>query len=284
MNNRNYNRKKPSNGSAEHDFRHKKSLGQNFLADVSLLDQIVDLAGVTSEDEVLEIGTGLGSLTERLARRCKHVTTVEIDDTLIPILKVSLGKYDNVTLLHENALKLDFGKLMADRGPFKIVANIPYYLTTELLTKLLKADLNLLSVSVMVQKEAADRITAVPGDESYGILSVRTAWKGIAGQVLNVPAELFDPPPKVDSAFVNIVMRKNAPVENADGKLVMKVAEFAFLNRRKTLANNLIAGFHITKEQAESILEECGMLRTVRGEELNIEQFAQVAIALEKYI
>ncbi|MBO2518077.1 MAG: ribosomal RNA small subunit methyltransferase A, partial [Clostridiales bacterium] len=227
--NANGNRKKISGHGQNQEFHHKKSLGQNFLADASLLDRLVDLAGVTEDDEVLEIGTGLGSLTERLALRCRHVTTVEIDDTLIPILNVTLVKYSNVTLVHANALKLDLRQLTAGMGSFRIVANIPYYLTTELLTKLLKADLDLLSVSVMVQKEAADRITAVPGDEAYGILSVRTAWKGIAEQMLDVPADLFDPPPKVDSSFVNIVMRQQQPVPEANGKLVMRVAEAAFL-------------------------------------------------------
>lgn len=277
---------KPASGHAAkgQDFHHKKSLGQNFLADVSLLDRLVELSGVTEDDEVLEIGTGLGSLTERLALRCKHVTTVEIDDTLIPVLKVTFEKYDNITLLHANALKLDFKKLTADMGRFRIVANIPYYLTTDLLTKLLKSDLNLKSISVMVQKEAADRITAVPGDDSYGILSVRTAWKGIAEQVLDVPAELFDPPPKVDSSFVNIIMREKQPVEEADSRIVMRAAESVFMNRRKTLANNLISGFHISKEEAEEVLDECGLKRTVRGEDLDIEQLARIAVKLAVYL
>lgn len=263
------------------EFHHKKSLGQNFLTDESLLDRLVELSGVTENDEVLEIGTGLGSLTERLALRCKHVTTVEIDDTLIPILNVSLGKYDNVTLVHANALKLDFKRFTESMGRFRIVANIPYYLTTELLTKLLKADLDLISISLMVQKEAADRITAKPGDDAYCILSVRTAWKGKAEQMLDVPAALFDPPPKVDSCFVNIIMHESSPVKEADGKTVMRVAESAFLNRRKTLANNLISAFHVSKDDAEKILEHCGFSKNVRGEELNIDQFADVAVKLE---
>lgn len=263
-------------------FHNKKSLGQNFITDDDLLDKLVDLAGVTEDDTVLEIGTGAGALTEHLAGRCKRVVTIEIDDTLIPILSVSLGKYSNVELIHTDILKTDIDSVMNGCSSFHVVANIPYYITTDIINHLLKKDCGIQTISLMVQAEAAERIYAKPGESQYGMLSVRCAYKGYAEKLLDVPASAFTPPPKVDSAFVKITLDKVKKYPEVDEKIFMKTAEAAFLMRRKTFVNNLCGAFGISKDEAGCILEKCGLDRNIRGEMLDTDRFAQVATLLSE--
>lgn len=258
-------------------FKTKKSLGQNFIMDEGILSEIADISEIGPDDYVLEIGTGLGTLTKQLADRAAHVVTIEIDDSLIPILNVSFSGIDNITLIHGNALKLDIREIMLRYSPFHVVANIPYYLTTDLLNILLLKDLPIKSVNVMVQKEAAERIVAGPGDDAYGMLAVRTRLRGNAEIMLEVPAAMFNPPPKCDSAFVRIVYEQENGYSAEERSLINKVSSAIFLMRRKTLLNNLCSSFHLSREAALEILTQCGLDDRVRGETLDVPTFLQIA-------
>lgn len=266
------------------EFHHKRSLGQNFLTDEALLEQLVDLTGVGDEDSVLEVGAGAGDLTRVLARRCKRVTSIEVDDTLLPILRTVLAPYANVRLVHGDALRLNLPELTAPLGPFHVVANIPYYLTTDFMTLLLSGSMPLQSINVMVQKEAAERITARPGEEGYGPLSVRAQYFYAPQIALDVPACLFTPPPKVDSAFVVMPRREKTKVEVADETLFFRVANAAFAMRRKTMENNLIASFRIPRDTARQWMAECGLAAGERGENLSLQAFAALANAGPRFL
>lgn len=261
------------------EFHHKHSLGQNFITDDALFSQLVDLAGVGEGDAVLEIGAGAGGMTKELARRCRRVTAIEVDGTLLPILRVALEKYKNVQLVHGDVLRLNLPELTAPLGNFHIVANIPYYLTTDLMNLLLSSAMPVRSINLMVQKEAAQRITAHPGEEGYGMLSVKAQYFYDPVIALDVPACLFTPPPKVDSAFVVMPKRDKPPVEAQDEALFFKVAAAAFAMRRKTMENNLIASFRVTRDQARQWLAQCGIPDGVRGETLSMADFAAIANA-----
>ena len=261
------------------EFHHKHSLGQNFITDDALFAQLVDLAGVGEGDAVLEIGAGAGGMTKELARRCRRVTAIEVDGTLLPILRVALEKYKNVQLVHGDVLRLNLPELTAPLGDFHIVANIPYYLTTDLMNLLLSSAMPVRSINLMVQKEAAQRITARPGEEGYGMLSVKAQYFYDPVIALDVPACLFTPPPKVDSAFVVMPKRDTPPVETQDEALFFKVAAAAFAMRRKTMENNLIASFRVTRDQARQWLAQCGIPDGVRGETLSMADFAAIANA-----
>ena len=261
------------------EFHHKHSLGQNFITDDSLFARLVDLAGVGEDDCVLEIGAGAGGLTKALAERCREVIAVEVDAALIPILKVALEKYSNVRLVHGDVMRLNLGEITSIWPRFHIVANIPYYLTTDLMTMLLKSSLPIDSISVMVQKEAAQRICAGPGEEGWGMLAVRARYAYDVRIALDVPAAAFTPPPKVDSAFV-VMRRRQAPaVQTADEALFFRVAAAAFAMRRKTMENNLMASFHLSREEAREWMESCGIPPNVRGEMLSLAQFAALSNA-----
>ena len=262
------------------EFHHKHSLGQNFLTDEGLLCELAALSGVTGDDCVLEIGAGAGGLTKALAGLCREVRAIEVDGTLIPLLRVALEKYDNVSVIHGDVMRLNLKEITGDWAGFHVVANIPYYLTTDLLTLLLKSDLPLLSVHVMVQKEAALRIVARPGEEGYGMLAVRAQYGFDPRIVREVPAEMFTPPPKVDSAFVAMPRRRRPAVETKDEALFFRVAAAAFAMRRKTMANNLIASFRAPREQAEAWLRRCGLPENIRGEALSLADFAALADAI----
>ncbi len=258
-------------------FHHKHSLGQNFITDDALFAQLVELAGVGPEDTVLEIGPGAGGMTKVLSKKCKKVVSIEIDNTLIPILKVTLHHCDNVELIHADVMQVNLREIMANYRAFHIVANIPYYLTTDLMQMLLTSQLPIESINLMVQAEAAQRMVAKPGDEGWGMLAVRTQYLYDAQIVLDVPACMFTPPPKVDSAFVTMkrLAQPSVPVKNEE--MFFKVAKAAFAMRRKTMANNLIASFRINREEAENWLSECGLERTVRGETMSMQDFANLA-------
>lgn len=266
------------------EFHHKRSLGQNFLTDEALLEQLVELTGVGEQDSILEVGAGAGDLTRVLARRCRQVVSIEVDETLLPILRASLAPYANVRLVHGDALRLNLPELTAPLGPFHVVANIPYYLTTDFMTLLLSGDMPLQSINVMVQKEAAERITARPGMEGYGPLSVRAQYFYAPQIALDVPACLFTPPPKVDSAFVIMPRRERPKVAVADEALFFRVVAAAFAMRRKTMENNLIASFRIARDTARQWMEECGLAAGERGENLSLQAFATLANAGPRFL
>ena len=259
------------------EFHHKRSLGQNFLTDDALFDQLVSLSGVGADDAILEIGAGAGSMTRALAKACRQVMAIEVDETLLPILRTALAGLSNVELVQGDVLRLNLPQMTAALGPFHIVANIPYYLTTELMSLLLTSDLPIRSISVMVQKEAARRIVAQPGEEGYGMLAVRAQYFYAPEIVLDVPACMFTPPPKVDSAFVVMPRRPRPAVSPADETLFFRVAAAAFAMRRKTMENNLIASFRVSREQAEKWLALCGIAPGARGETLSLRAFAALA-------
>lgn len=265
--------KKESNSQ----FHHKKSLGQNFLTDETLFEQLVSLSGVGKEDAVLEIGAGAGGMTKVLSRACKRVIAIEVDGTLIPILQVALEKCKNVHLVHGDVLRLNLPQLTAPMGPFHIVANIPYYLTTDLMNLLLLSGMPIESISVMVQAEAAQRMVAKPGEEGYGMLAVRTQYTYAPEIALDVPACMFTPPPKVDSAFVVMKRRDRKKVQADNEELFFRIAAAAFAMRRKTMLNNLIAAFRISRQIAGEWMEKCGIDPAARGETLSMQQFADLA-------
>ena len=264
------------------EFHHKRSLGQNFITDEALFAQLVDLSGVGPDDAVLEIGAGAGGMTRELARRCRRVTAIEVDGALLPILRVALEPYQNVELVHGDVLRLNLPELTAPLGDFHIVANIPYYLTTDLMNLLLSSSMPIRSISLMVQKEAARRMVARPGEEGYGLLAVRAQYSFDPAIVLDVPACLFTPPPKVDSAFVVMPRRESPPVRVQDEALFFRVAAAAFAMRRKTMENNLIASFRISRDRARHLLDQCGIPAGARGETLAMADFAALADAMMK--
>lgn len=256
------------------EFHHKRSLGQNFLTDEALLEQLVSLSGVGAADAVLEIGAGAGDMTKVLSRRCRRVISMEVDGTLIPILQVALEKCSNVHLVHGDVMRFNLPELTRPMGDFHVVANIPYYLTTDLMNLLLTSKMPIQSINVMVQAEAAQRFVALPGEEGYGMLSVRTQYAYDPQIVLDVPACLFTPPPKVDSAFVVMPKREKPRVTVSDEAFFFRIAASAFAMRRKTMVNNLISAFQISREQAVAWMQAAGLPENARGETLSLEDFA----------
>lgn len=263
------------------EFHHKHALGQNFLTDEALLNSLIDASGVGPEDHILEVGPGGGDMTRLLAKRCKSVTAVEIDRDLIPLLRVGFEPYPNITLVEGSILKVNLPELMREKGPFHVVANIPYYLTTELLEMLLASNLPLLSINVMIQKEAADKLVAPPSTPAYCPLGIRAQYKAEPRIACIVPAACFTPPPKVDSAFVCLPMREPPAVQVQDEALFFKLVRTAFALRRKTLCNNLIASLHMEREEAAALLERAGIDEGARGEALSLAQFAALTNAFK---
>lgn len=266
----------------------KKSLGQNFIFDTALLEELADLTGIGPEANVLEIGTGMGTLTEVLARRFRKVRTVEIDSALVPVLRVSLEKYPNVDLVEGDILKTDLEELTKDMTPFHVVANIPYYLTTELTEKLLfcRGRVKALSVNMMVQKEAAERICASPGEKGYCLLSLRCAYFADAEILREVDRTAFDPVPNVDSAFVRLRMKGETRYRDRPEKEKrwMKIASAAFAMRRKTFLNNAVQAFGMSREQAAAWLSSCGIDPNRRGETFTLEETFRLAEADEVFV
>ena len=265
-------------------FHHKHSLGQNFITDDALFEQLVALAGVDQDDNVLEIGAGAGGMTKVLSKRCGKVISVEVDGTLIPILRVALHHCENVELVHGDVMRLNLKETTKDLGAFHVVANIPYYLTTDLMNMLLTSNLPIESINVMVQAEAAQRMVAKPGEEGWGMLAVRTQYHYCPQIVLDVPSCMFTPPPKVDSAFVTMQKREQPAVEVQNENMFFKGAKAAFAMRRKTMANNLIASFRVSREQAEMWLQNCGLEKNVRGETMSLQDFASLANCAAEYL
>ena len=266
----------------KYDFVFQKKFGQNFLIDTHVLDKIVSAADITKDDVVLEIGPGIGTLTQYLAYQAKEVIAVEIDKALIPILQDTLSAYDNVTILNEDILKVDINKLVAEKNdgrPIKVVANLPYYITTPIIMGLFESHVPVASITVMVQKEVADRMQVGPGTKDYGALSLAVQYYAEPYIVANVPQNCFMPRPKIGSAVIRLTRHAQPPVEVKDEKLMFKLIRASFNQRRKTLANGLRndSSLPYSKEVVEQAIADCGFSPTIRGEALTLEEFAKLA-------
>ena len=266
----------------KYEFAFQKKFGQNFLKDTHVLDKIVSAAQITKEDVVLEIGPGIGTLTQYLAYQAKEVIAVEIDKALIPILQDTLSAYDNVTVLNEDILKVDINKLVNEKNggkPIKVVANLPYYITTPIIMGLFESHVPVASITVMVQKEVADRMQVGPGTKDYGALSLAVQYYAEPYIVANVPPNCFMPRPKIGSAVIRLTRHEQPPVEVKDEKLMFRLIRASFNQRRKTLANGLKndTSLPYTKEVVEEAIAACGLPATVRGEALTLAEFAELA-------
>ncbi len=265
----------------KYQFRMQKKYGQNFLIDANILNKIVEAAQITKEDWVLEIGPGIGTMTQRLAEAAGRVTAVEIDRGLIPILEETLSSYDNVTVLCEDILRVDFLALAGENGgrPAKVVANLPYYITTPIIMALFESRMPLAGITVMVQSEVAERMRTGPGTKDYGALSLAVQYFAKPEIVARVPASCFLPRPNVDSAVVRLTRYEKPPVDAADEAFLFAVIRASFNQRRKTLANGLAnAGcLGVTRGQVEAALEKLGLPKMVRGETLTLERFTELS-------
>lgn len=273
----------------KYHFVFQKKYGQNFLIDTHVLDKIVKAAEITKEDMVLEIGPGIGTMTQYLCEAAREVIAVEIDRMLIPILKDTLSEYENVTILNEDILKVDLGKLVEEKNggrPIKIVANLPYYITTPIIMGLFEAHVPLHNITVMVQKEVADRMQSGPGTKDYGALSLAVQYYAKPYIAANVPANCFMPRPAVGSAVIRLTLHKEMPVRVKDEELLFRIIRSAFNQRRKTLVNSLNnrAEFGIEKERIKEAIQELGVSPAVRGEVLSLEQFAELSNIIYDYI
>ena len=271
-----------------HGFTFKKSFGQNFLTDTNILQKIVDTAEIDKKVNVIEIGPGIGALTEFLAESAAEVMAFEIDDRLVPILADTLRDFDNVTVVNQDILKVDLAQYIAEFKnpdlPVKVVANLPYYITTPILMHLIESGIPFSEFVVMMQREVADRISAQPNTKSYGSLSIAVQYYMTAKVAFIVPRTVFVPAPNVDSAILKMVRRNQPPVEVQNEKFFFKVSKASFVHRRKTLWNNLTSHFgksEETKSKLTAALERADLSPSVRGEALSLEEFARLADALK---
>lgn len=270
-----------------HDFHFRKKFGQNFLIDPHVLDKIIEAAGIGKEDFVLEIGPGIGTLTQYLCEHAGKVLAVEIDPKLIPILKETLADYKNIEIIHGDILKQDIQGI-ADRynggKPVKVVANLPYYITTPIIMELFESHVPLANVTVMVQKEVAERMQAQPGTKEYGALSLAVQYYARPYLAANVPPNCFMPRPAVGSAVIRLDCLSRTPVEVKDEKLMFRLIRASFNQRRKTLQNGLAnsGGLNFTKEQIGQAIQAVGLDPAIRGEKLGLVQFAALADELGK--
>ncbi len=280
------NRKSTADIIERHRFDFRKKFGQNFLIDNNILEKIIEAAQITKDDCVLEIGPGIGTLTQRLAEEAGEVIAVEIDKNLIPILNETLADYDNVTIINDDILKVDINKIVEERGerPVKVVANLPYYITTPIIMTLFEKHVPLHSVTIMVQKEVADRMKVGPGTKDYGALSLAVQYYAKPEIVTKVPAACFMPRPNVDSAVIRLTRYEDTPVKADDEVWLFAVIRASFNQRRKTLANGLAnaGNLSINRQQVEETLAEMGLPTSVRGETLTLEQFSELANRLLK--
>lgn len=263
------------------EFHHKHSLGQNFIEDEALLEQLAELSLVGEEDSVLEIGPGFGALTKPLARRAKQIVSLEIDHTLLPILNVTLEHCDNVRVVQGDVMKTDLALLVKEHfgesSSLRIAANLPYYITTDVLTKLLNTLPEAKSIAVMIQKEVGDKLLSQPGEEGYGPLAILCQYHCDVRRALDVPAACFNPPPKVDSSFMVLEKRTQQKYRTKSEALLFRLIKGGFAMRRKTLVNNLMSCFALEREKAVSLLERSGLNVQCRAETLSIEQFCVLA-------
>ena len=263
-------------------FNFQKKFGQNFLIDTHVLDKIIDASGVTEDDFVLEIGPGIGTMTQYLCERAREVVAVEIDKNLIPILSDTLKNYSNVTVINEDILKLDICKLAEEKNqgkPIKVVANLPYYITTPIIMGLFESHVPIDSITIMVQKEVAERMQEGPGSKEYGALSLAVQYYAKPEIVANVPPNCFMPRPNVGSAVIRLTRHEKPPVEVEDEKLMFRIIRASFNQRRKTLANGLNNSpeIHLPKEVIQESIVSLGVPENIRGEALPLEQFAELS-------
>ena len=271
----------------KYEFVFQKKYGQNFLIDTHVLDKIINAAEITEDDFVLEIGPGIGTMTQYLASRAREVFAVEIDKALIPILEDTLSEYENVTILNEDILKVDIRKLAEEHNqgrPIKVVANLPYYITTPIIMGLFEEDVPVESITVMVQKEVADRMQTGPGSKDYGALSLAVQYYASPYIVANVPPNCFMPRPKVGSAVIRLSRHEKPPVNVKDSRLMFRIIRASFNQRRKTLVNGLknAQDLNFTKEEIERAVSACGFPVGIRGEALTLQNFADLANCLSE--
>ena len=266
----------------KYKFVFQKKFGQNFLIDTHVLDKIIAAAGITKDDFVLEIGPGIGTMTQYLSAAAREVAAVEIDDALIPILGDTLKGFDNVSVIHNDILKVDINQLTQEKNdgkPIKVVANLPYYITTPIIMGLFESHVPIDSITIMVQKEVADRMKTGPGSKDYGALSLAVQYYAEPEIVANVPPNCFMPRPNVGSAVIRLTRHENPRVEVEDEKLMFRLIRASFNQRRKTLVNGLknSGDLSFSKEQIEAAIQAIGKPLTVRGETLTLEEFAALA-------
>ena len=267
----------------KYDFNFQKKFGQNFLIDSNILENIIDAAEITKDDCVLEIGPGIGTMTQYLCENAREVVAVEIDKKLIPILENdTLAAYDNITIINEDILKVDINKIVQEKNdgkPIKVVANLPYYITTPIIMGLFESHVPLDSITIMVQKEVADRMQVGPGTKDYGALSLAVQYYAKPKVMLTVPASCFMPRPNVDSAVIKLTRYQDSPVKATDERFMFDIIRASFNQRRKTLVNGLTnaSGLKVTKEAVLAALEKMGLPATIRGEALTLVQFAQLS-------
>ena len=270
----------------KYDFEFRKKFGQNFLVDEHVLNKIIGAAKVTKEDMVLEIGPGFGTMTQYLAESAREVVAVEIDKALIPVLNDTLADYDNVTVINDDILKVDIERLVKEKNegrPVKVVANLPYYITTPIIMGLLENHVPVDNITVMVQKEVAERMQAQPGTKEYGALSLAVQYYAKPYIAANVPPNCFIPRPNVGSAVIRLDLFDTPPVEVLDEKFMFRIIRASFNQRRKTLQNSVVnGGVPVTKEEIVDVLKEMGLSETIRGEALNLSQFAKLANILSQ--
>ena len=271
----------------KYNFTFQKKFGQNFLIDPHVLDKIIAAAEITKDDFVLEIGPGIGTLTQYLAEAAREVVAVEIDSSLIPILEDTLSSYDNVSVINEDVLKVDLKKLAEERNggkPIKVEANLPYYITTPIIMGLFESHVPLKSLTVMVQKEVALRMQAGPGTKDYGALSLAVQYYADPYLAANVPPNCFMPRPNVGCAVIRLTRFEETPVKVTDEALLFRLIRASFNQRRKTLQNGLVNSpeLHFSKEQVAAAIETLGVSPSVRGEALTLEQFAALCNALSE--
>lgn len=266
----------------KYNFNFQKKFGQNFLIDTSVLDRIIAAAGITEEDCVLEVGPGIGTMTQYLAESAREVVAVEIDKNLIPILEDTLSEYDNVTVINDDILKVDVNRIVQEKNggrPIKVVANLPYYITTPIIMGLFENHVPLKSITIMVQKEVADRMQVGPGTKDYGALSLAVQYYAKPEIVANVPPNCFIPRPGVGSAVIRLTRYEQPPVHVKDERKMFGLIRASFGQRRKTLVNGLgnAPELGLPKERVAAVLEEMGLSPTIRGEALTLEQFAELS-------
>ena len=271
----------------KYNFNFQKKFGQNFLIDTHVLDKIINAAEITKEDFVLEIGPGIGTMTQYLCENAREVVAVEIDKNLIPILEDTLKEYNNVTVINEDVLKVDINKLAEEKNnkkPIKVVANLPYYITTPIIMGLFESHVPIDSITIMVQKEVAERMQVGPGTKEYGALSLAVQYYAKPEIIANVPPNCFMPRPKVGSAVIRLTRHKETPVQVEDEKLMFRIIRASLNQRRKTLVNGLknSGELSFSKEIIEESIEELGVPLTIRGEALSLEQFAMLSNILSK--
>lgn len=270
----------------KYNFVFQKKFGQNFLIDTHVLDKIITAANITKEDTILEIGPGIGSMTQYLCEKAGKVISVEIDKMLIPILQENLINYDNFILINDDFLKLDIKQLLKEHNcnKVKVVANLPYYITTPIIMSLFENNIPIESITIMVQKEVAQRMQASPGSKDYGALSLAIQYYSTTEIIANVPPNCFMPRPNVGSAVIKLTLRDNEPYPLEDKNLMFKLVRAAFNQRRKTLVNSIknAANLDTTKEAISSALEEMNLSPSVRGEALSLEEFCILSNILSK--